>query len=133
MAEGGTGAVAPSEPLLSFAVPDDLLREAVAASNAEDMVADLQLMPGVGEGKPPPIRSILKGYGWAPVTYLTLAAFVVAMLDNGLLGVLAPDIQRSFRINDAELGAAVFAASAAHVTLHLDTESAPAEPRAGMR
>ena len=128
MADGGTrdaaestsqGAEAPSEPLLSFAVPDDLLREAVVASNAEDIVADLQLMPGVGEGKPPPILRILKRFGWAPVTYLTLAAFVVAVLDNGLTGALAPDIQRSFRINDAELGAALFAASAAQIGIGL--------------
>ena len=109
---------APKEPLLSFAVPDDLLREAVVASNAEDDVADLQLMPGVGKGKPPPIRGILHNYGWAPVTIMTLAALVVATLDSGL-GVLAPDIQRSFHINDAELGAAIFAASAAQIAVGL--------------
>ena len=109
---------APQQPLLSFAVPDDLLREAVAASNAEDAVADLQMMPGVGEGKPPPILGILRNYGWAPVTVMTLAALVVATLDSGL-GVLAPDIQRSFHINDAELGAAVFAASAAQIAVGL--------------
>jgi ABC-type branched-subunit amino acid transport system ATPase component/sugar phosphate permease len=118
MSEGGTGTEAARGPLLSFAVPEDLLREAVAASNAEDAVADLQMMPGVGEGKPPPMRAILKGFGWAPVTYLTLAAFVVAVLDSGF-GVLAPDIQRSFQINDAELGAAVFAASAAQIGIGL--------------
>jgi ABC-type branched-subunit amino acid transport system ATPase component/sugar phosphate permease len=107
------------EPLLSFAVPDDLLKAAVASSGAEEAVADLQLMPGVGEGKPPPILGILRHYGWAPVTLMTLAAFVVAVLDSGLGGVLAPDIQRSFHINDAELGAAVFAASAAQIGVGL--------------
>jgi ABC-type branched-subunit amino acid transport system ATPase component/sugar phosphate permease len=110
---------APTEPLLSFAVPDDLLREAVIASNAEDAVADLQLMPGVGEGKPPPILGILKGFGWAPVTVMTLAALVVATLDSGLTGVLAPDIQRSFHINDAELGAVLFVGSAAQIAIGL--------------
>ncbi|MEX2268629.1 MAG: ATP-binding protein [Acidimicrobiia bacterium] len=119
MADGGAEADTTSQPLLSFAVPEDLLREAVAYSNAEDIVADLKMMPGVGEGKPPPMLSIFRRFGWRPVTYLTLAAFVVAMLDNGLLGVLAPDIQRSFRINDAELGAAVFAASAAQFGIAL--------------
>ena len=119
MADGGNGAPEPREPLLSFAVPDDLLREAVAASNAEDAVADVKLMPGVGEGKPPPMLSILKRFGWTPVTYLTMAAFTVAMLDNGLLGVLAPDIQRDFRVSDAALGAAVFAASAAQIGIAL--------------
>jgi ABC-type branched-subunit amino acid transport system ATPase component/sugar phosphate permease len=120
MAEGGTVTeAAEQQPLLSFAVTDDLLREAVAASHAVDAVADLQLMPGVGEGKPPPMLSILNRYGWAPVTFLTLAAFVVAILDNGLTGTLAPDIQRSFRISDAELGAAIFAASAAQIGIGL--------------
>ena len=107
------------EPLLSFAVPDDLLKAAVASSGAEDAVADLQLMPGVGEGKPPPIRAILRGYGWAPVTLLTMAALLVGILDNGIYGVLAPDVQRSFHINDAELGAAIFAASAAQFGIAL--------------
>jgi len=118
MTVGGTDTGAPRETLLSFAVPDDLLREAVAASDAEDMIADLELMPGVGTGKPPPMLGIMRKYGWAPVTYLTLAAFVVAVLDSGF-GVLAPDIQRSFHINDAELGAAVFAASAAQIGIGL--------------
>ncbi|MBM3671317.1 MAG: MFS transporter [Actinobacteria bacterium] len=118
MAEGGQQADK-SQPLLSFAVPEDLLREAVAASNAEDVVADMQLMPGVGEGKPPPIFAIFRKFGWAPVTYLTLAAFVVAVLDNGLTGTLAPDIQDSFRVNDAELGAAIFVASAAQIGIGL--------------
>jgi len=118
MTVGGTDTGAPRETLLSFAVPDDLLREAVAASDAEGMIADLELMPGVGVGKPPPMLGILRKYGWAPVTYLTLAAFIVAVLDSGF-GVLAPDIQRSFNINDAELGAAVFAASAAQIGVGL--------------
>jgi len=118
MTVGGTDTGAPRETLLSFAVPDDLLREAVAASDAEGMIADLELMPGVGTGKPPPMLGILRKYGWAPVTYLTLAAFIVAVLDSGF-GVLAPDIQRSFHINDAELGAAVFAASAAQIGVGL--------------
>jgi ABC-type branched-subunit amino acid transport system ATPase component/sugar phosphate permease len=118
MADGGNGEPK-SEPLLSFAVPDDLLREAVIASDAEDAVADLQMMPGVGTGKPPPMRGILKQYGWAPVSYLTLAAFVVAILDNGLTGVLAPDVQRSFNVNDAEFGAAIFAASATQIGIGL--------------
>src|ERR1700730_1084841 len=41
-------------PLLSFAVPDALLQAALSSSRAEEAVADLKLMPGVGEGKPPP-------------------------------------------------------------------------------
>ena len=38
------------EPLLSFAVPDDLLRAAVARTRSEDVIADKKLMPGVGSG-----------------------------------------------------------------------------------
>jgi ABC-type branched-subunit amino acid transport system ATPase component/sugar phosphate permease len=105
-------------PLLSFAVPDDLLQAALASSHAEEAVADLKLMPGVGEGKPPPMLNILRRYGFAPVTLLTLGAFVVAMLDSGQ-GVLAPDIQRSFHASDTALAAAVFAASAAQIGVGL--------------
>jgi ABC-type branched-subunit amino acid transport system ATPase component/sugar phosphate permease len=104
--------------LLSFAVPDDLLQAAVSSSHAEEAVADLKLMPGVGEGKPPPILGILRQYGFAPVTLLTLGAFVVAMLDSGL-GVLAPDVQRTFHVSDSGLAAAFFAASAAQIAIGL--------------
>ena len=106
------------EPLLSFAVPDDLLRAAVARTRSEDVIADKKLMPGVGEGKPPPMLRIFRQYGFAPVTLLTLAALVVAIIDSGL-GVLAPDIQRTFHIKDAELGAVVFVASAAQIGVGL--------------
>ena len=112
------GSPAPGEPLLSFAVPDDLLQAAVAASHAEEAVADIKLMPGTGEGKPPPILGILGRYGYAPVTLMTLAALIVGIVDSGL-GVLAPDIQRTFHIKDAALGAVVFVASAAQIGVGL--------------
>jgi ABC-type branched-subunit amino acid transport system ATPase component/sugar phosphate permease len=105
-------------PLLSFAVPDDLLQAAVASQHAEEAVADLKLMPGVGQGKPPPMLKILRRYGFAPVTLLTLAAFVVALWDSGL-GVLAPDIQRSFHASDTALAAALFASNAAQIGVGL--------------
>jgi ABC-type branched-subunit amino acid transport system ATPase component/sugar phosphate permease len=106
------------EPLLDFAVPDDLLKAAVSSSHAEEAVADLQLMPGVGVGKPPPIRKILESYGYKPVTILFFASLIIGTIDSGL-GVLAPDIQRSFHVKDAALGAAVFAASAAQIAVGL--------------
>ncbi len=112
------GAAGEQGSLLSFAVPDDLLQAAVASSGAEEAVADLKLMPGVGQGKPPPILGIFRQYGFAPVTLLTLGAFVVAMLDSGL-GVLAPDVQRSFHVSDSGLAAAFFAASAAQIAIGL--------------
>jgi hypothetical protein len=79
-------------PLLDFVVPDDLLQATVRQRHAEDAVADLQLMPGVGHGKPPPMRRIFRSYGLAPVTTLFFAPLVVGTIDSGL-GVVAPDIQ----------------------------------------
>ena len=49
----------PNEPLFDFAVPDDLLKEAVAQVSDPDVVADIEVMPGTGEGKPPPLMGIL--------------------------------------------------------------------------
>ena len=43
----------PNDPLFDFAVPEDLLREAVSQVKDADVVADLDVMPGTGEGKPP--------------------------------------------------------------------------------
>ena len=63
-----------------------------------------------GNLRKPSSEDILRQYGFAPVTLLTLGAFVVAMLDSGL-GVLAPDVQRSFHVSDSGLAAAFFAAS----------------------
>jgi ABC-type branched-subunit amino acid transport system ATPase component/sugar phosphate permease len=115
---GGAATGPNAEPLLDFAVPDELLRAAVARTHSEDAVADLRLMPGVGTGKPPPMLGILRQYGFAPVTLMTLAALVVGIIDSGI-GVLAPDIQRSFGIDDAALGATLFAASAATIAIAL--------------
>jgi hypothetical protein len=44
-----------AEPLFDFAVPDDLLREAVTQVKDPEIVADVAVMPGTGEGKPPPL------------------------------------------------------------------------------
>ena len=51
------------EPLFDFAVPDDLLREAVQHARDPDVIADVTLMPGTGDGKPPPLRGILRDSG----------------------------------------------------------------------
>ena len=50
----------PDEPLFDFAVPDDLLREAVEQVSDPEVVADIDVMPGTGEGKPPPLIGILQ-------------------------------------------------------------------------
>jgi ABC-type branched-subunit amino acid transport system ATPase component/sugar phosphate permease len=99
-------------PLFDFAVPDELLRAAVVATGSEQLVADLPLMPGTGSGKPPPMRPILRRFGFGGVSLFTAAALVTLTIDNGF-GLLGPDIQHSFHLNDAALGAVVFAASAA--------------------
>lgn len=105
-----------SEPLLSFAVPDELLREAIRATRSEEVVADRTLMPGVGEGKPPPMRQILRRFGVPPILWLTVAAFVVGSVDAAL-GVFGPDIKSTFHTSDVGLAAAVFAASAAQIAV----------------
>ncbi|MCU1460749.1 MAG: transporter related [Acidimicrobiales bacterium] len=105
---------ADDQPLLDFAVPDELLSEAIAHGGAGTAaaVADLRLMPGTGDGKPPPMLPILREHGVAGVSLFTIAALVTLTIDNGF-ALLGPDIQKSFHINDAALGAVVFAASAA--------------------
>ena len=44
--------------LFEFTVPDELLKEAVAKHRDQDAVADIDVMPGTGEGKPPPLPGI---------------------------------------------------------------------------
>ena len=59
-----------------FAVPDELLQEVVARSGHTECVADLSVMPGTGEGKPPPLLGVLRQNGFAPLVLLTAAAIV---------------------------------------------------------
>jgi ABC-type branched-subunit amino acid transport system ATPase component/predicted MFS family arabinose efflux permease len=100
--------------LFDFTVPDELLKEAVSRQRDPEVVADLALMPGTGEGKPPPLAGVFHQAGYAPLVLMTLAAFVPGMISNGL-GVLGPDVQRSFHLNLAELGAVTFVAAVAQI------------------
>jgi ABC-type branched-subunit amino acid transport system ATPase component/sugar phosphate permease len=100
--------------LFDFTVPDELLKEAVARSREPDVIAGLELVPGTGEGKPPPLPGVLRTYGVAPLGLLTLAALVTGTFSNGI-GLLGPDIERSFHLNDAGLGAVIFAAAVAQI------------------
>jgi ABC-type branched-subunit amino acid transport system ATPase component/sugar phosphate permease len=100
--------------LFEFTVPDELLKEAVARSREPEAVAGLELVPGTGEGKPPPLVSVLRRYGAAPLGLLTLASLVTGTFSNGI-GLLGPDIQRSFHLNDAGLGALTFVAAVAQI------------------
>ena len=45
------------DPLFDFAVPEDLLREAVSHVKDTEVVSELEVMPGTGEGKPPALTS----------------------------------------------------------------------------
>ncbi len=100
------------QPLFGFAVPDELLKEAVAKSRHAEAVADVALMPGTGEGKPPPLMAILRKSGFAPLVLLTLAAVVPSSFGNGI-NLVGNYLEKSFHLRDAGLGAVGFVGSAA--------------------
>ncbi len=103
---GGTG-----EPLLSFSIPDALLQEVVAKSHDAEAIADVTLMPGVGEGKPPPLGGILRANGYAPLVLMTLAAVVPSTFGNGI-NLVGNNLEATFHLSDAGLGAVGFVGSA---------------------
>src|SRR5271166_2104178 len=97
-----------------FAVPDELLSEVAAKGRHAEAIADLAVMPGTGEGKPPPLTGILRQYGYAPLALLTAAAIVPNTFGNGI-SLIGNNIEHSFRIHDAALGALTFAAAVAQL------------------
>jgi hypothetical protein len=97
-----------------FAVPDELLQEVVARSGRPEFIADLAVMPGTGEGKPPPLTGILRQYGYAPLVLLTAAAIVPDTFGNGI-SVIGQNLEHSFHIHDAALGAVTFVAAIAQL------------------
>ena len=99
----------PNEPLFDFAVPDDLLKEAVAQVSDPDVVADIEVMPGTGEGKPPALHGILHRYGYAPLVLLTAAALVPGTFGNGI-ALVGKNLETSFHMSNASLGAVAFIA-----------------------
>ena len=104
-----------AEPaVFDFVVPDELLAEAVSRSRDRESVADLALVPGTGEGKPPPLLGVLREHGFAPLILFGLAAFVPDMMGNGI-GILGPNIESSFHLSDAGLGALTFIAAVAQI------------------
>ncbi len=102
------------EPLFDFAVPDDLLREAVANTRDPEVVADLSVMPGTGDGKPPPLLAILRTAKFAPLVLLTAAAMVPGTLGYGI-NLVGVNLIRSFHLSNAGLGAVAFVAQAAQL------------------
>ena len=103
-----------AEPLFSFTVPDELLQEAVSRSRDQEVLAGIELVPGTGEGKPPPLLPILRAGGFMPLALLTVAATLTGTIGNGI-GVLGPEIRHSFHLSDAGLGALTFVAAVAQV------------------
>jgi len=110
----GSKAPAPedAQPLFSFVVPDELLKEAVAKSRDSEAVADVALMPGTGEGKPPPLMGILRESGIAPLLLFTLAAIVPSTFGNGI-NLIGNNLEKTFHLHDTGLGAVGFVQSAA--------------------
>jgi len=100
--------------MFNFIVPDELLAEAVSRNKESDHVAGLEFVPGTGEGKPPPFLGVLREYGFAPIILFGIAAFIPDMVGNGL-GILGPNIEASFHLNDAGLGALTFVAAVAQI------------------
>lgn len=101
---------------LDLPVPDDLLQAAVGRTRLERAVADAALVPGMGEGTPPPLSDLLRTTGVAGLGLMTAAAVVPATLDAGI-AVLGPDIQNTFGLSDAGLGALVFTSAASTFVL----------------
>jgi ABC-type branched-subunit amino acid transport system ATPase component/MFS family permease len=104
----------PEQVLFDFAVPDELLKEVVSKSKTPDAIADLDVMPGTGEGKPPPLAGILHQYGTAPLVLLTIAALIPGSFGNGII-LIGNNLEHSFHIHDAALGAVAFVAQVAQL------------------
>jgi ABC-type branched-subunit amino acid transport system ATPase component/sugar phosphate permease len=96
-------------PLFDFAVPEDLLRDAVAQTRDPEVVADLAVMPGTGDGKPPSLLGILRGSGYAPLVLMTGAALVPGTFGNGI-NLIGHNLEVSFHMSNASLGAVAFVA-----------------------
>jgi ABC-type branched-subunit amino acid transport system ATPase component/sugar phosphate permease len=96
-------------PLFDFAVPDDLLRDAVSHAKDPEVIASIEMMPGTGEGKPPPLTAILQKSGYAPLVLLTGAALIPGTFTNGI-SLVGHNLQVSFHMSNAALGAVAFVA-----------------------
>jgi ABC-type branched-subunit amino acid transport system ATPase component/sugar phosphate permease len=96
-------------PLFDFAVPHDLLRDAVEKARDPEVIADLAVMPGTGDGKPPPLLGMLRTSGWSPLVLMTGAALIPGTFGYGI-NVIGHNLEVSFHMSNAALGAVAFVA-----------------------
>ena len=104
----------PDQALFDFTVPDELLQEAVARHRDADVVADVAIMPGTGEGKAPSLTGILRKAGYAPLVLLTAAAMVPGTFVNGI-AIIGKNLEQSFHIHNTGLAAVAFVAQVAQL------------------
>ncbi len=104
----------PDEALFDFAVPDELLKEVVARHPDRDVVADIEVMPGTGEGRAPPLLGILRTSGYAPLVLLTGAAMVPGTFINGI-AIIGKNLEQSFHMHNTGLAAVAFVAQVAQL------------------
>ena len=97
-----------------FAVPEELLQEVVAKTSDPEVIAALDVMPGTGEGKAPPLVGILRRNGFAPLVLLTAAALIPGTVGNGI-SLVGTNLEHSFHIHDAALGAVTFVGAVAQL------------------
>lgn len=100
--------------LFDFTVPDELLQEAVTRHRDQEAVADVAMMPGTGEGKPPALVGILRRYGFSPLVLLTAAAIVPGTFGNGI-AIIGKNLEHSFHMHNAALAAVTFVAQVAQL------------------
>ena len=100
--------------VFDFAVPEELLKEVVAKSRDPRAVASLDVMPGTGEGKPPPLMGVLRENGFSPLVLLTMAALVPGTFGSGI-NIIGTNLETSFHMHDAALGAVAFVGQVAQL------------------
>src|SRR5580698_241647 len=72
------------------------------------------MMPGTGEGKSPPLLPILRAAKFSPLVVMTAAAMVPGTLGYGI-NLVGVNLERSFHLSNAGLGAVAFVAQAAQL------------------
>ena len=81
----------------------------MAQARDPDVIADIAMMPGTGEGKPPPLLGILRSSGYAPLVLMTAAALIPGTFGNGI-GLIGRNLENTFHMSNAALGAVAFIA-----------------------